>query len=159
MLQNVLEPNAAISEHELRSFAHRHGVKLPKSYEEFLLNTNGGQPVPSAFPIIGFATNPEGVVQAFFGLKATVRTEGLERNLAELEQSVPKGILPIAGTEGDDFIVLDLRKPRAPVLFWDRKPFWGSNVWNENDLYPVANDFEAFLRELHELRSSVPQEP
>ena len=32
-------------------------------------------------------------MQAFFGLKATVRTEGLERNLAELEQSVPKGIL------------------------------------------------------------------
>ena len=58
MLQNVLEPNAAISEHELRSFAHRHGVKLPKSYEEFLLNTNGGQPVPSAFPIMGLRPTP-----------------------------------------------------------------------------------------------------
>lgn len=150
MLQKIVEPNANLSGNELRSFANKNGIQLPKAYEDFLLHTNGGQPVPSAFPITGFPDNPHGVVQAFFGLKANIGAEDLEANLADLERLVPKGILPIAGTEGDDFVVLDLRKPNAPVVFWDRKSFWGSNVWNENDLYPVANDFESFLRALHE---------
>jgi hypothetical protein len=151
MLQNVLEPNSKVSESTLTSFAHRHGIRLPKAYEEFLLNTNGGQPVPAAFPIGGMEDNPEGVVQAFFGLSANIGTEDLEGNLAELGEAVPKGILPIAGTEGDDFLVLDLRQAHAPVLFWDRKAFWGSGLWNESDLYPVASNFESFLRSLHDL--------
>ncbi|MDO8839074.1 MAG: SMI1/KNR4 family protein [Parvibaculum sp.] len=151
MLQDVVEPNATIGEIELRSFADRHGIRLPKAYAEFLLRTNGGQPVPAAFPIAGMEGNPSGVIQAFFGLKANIGTEDLESNLTELGETVPMGILPIAGTEGDDFLILDLRKKDAPVLFWDRKPFWGSNLWDESDLYPVAADFELLLRELHEL--------
>lgn len=150
MLQNIVEPSARISETELKLFAQRHGIHFPKAYEKFLLNTNGGQPVPSAFPIEGLSGNPSGVVQAFFGLKANVGTEDLENNLLELGESVPKGILPIAGTEGDDFLVLDLRQTGAPIMFWDRRKFWGSNVWNESDLYPVANNFETLLSELHD---------
>lgn len=150
MLQSIVEPNPTINEHELELFTTRRGVRLPKQYEEFLLTTNGGQPVPSAFPITGFADNPLGVVQALFGVKANLATEDLDKILSELQGTVPKGIFPIACTEGDDFLVLDLRKPNAPVLFWDRKPFWGSSTWNEADLYPVSNDFSTFLHALHE---------
>ena len=151
MLQNVIDPNAKLDEHQLRSFANRHGLKLPKEYESFLLSTNGGQPVPAGFPIAGFPNNPVGAVQAFFGLGAGIASEDLEKNLLELQPAVPKGILPIAATEGDDFLLLDLRKSHAPVIFWDRKPFWGSNLWNESDLYPVAGNFISFLRSLHDL--------
>jgi hypothetical protein len=150
MLQTILEPNARISEQELKSLERQYGIALPKSYEEFLLKTNGGQPVPPAFPITGLADNPIGVVQAFFGLKAAISTEDLERILEEHAHLVPKGILPIACTGGADFLVIDLRKPSAPVLFWDRRPFWGTDVWNEADLYPVADDFESLLASLHE---------
>lgn len=151
MLRDVVEPNSKVSDNELRSFADKYGIRLPKAYAEFLLSTNGGQPVPAVFPIAGMEDNPAGVVQAFFGLQANIETEDLERNLAELGSTVPTGILPIAGTEGDDFLVLDLRQARAPVLFWDRRNYWGSNLWNESDLYPVAVDFESFLRELRDL--------
>ena len=151
MLRAVLEPNAAVSEFELRSFAKRHGIKLPKPYEEFLLNTNGGQPVPSVFPIIGLENNPKGVIQAFFALKASIETEDLETNLSGLEGSVPRGVLPVATTDGNDWIILDLRKPHAPVFFWDRKPFWGNNVWNEDDLHFVASSFDSLLSSLSDL--------
>jgi hypothetical protein len=150
MLQNIVEPNSNVSEHEVHAFARSHDIRLPERYREFLLATNGGQPVPAAFPISGLADNPVGVIKAFFGLKANIGTEDLDGNLEELQGLVPKGILPIACTDGDDYLVLDLRKAQGPVLFWDRKPFWGTDEWNEEDLYPVAADFEALLHSLHE---------
>jgi len=149
VLQNMIDPNAKISDAELELFAQKIGLHLPRAYVDFLLHTNGGQPVPSAFSIIGFPDNPDGVVQAFFGLNATIGTEDLEKNIAELDRRIPNGVFPIASTEGDDFLILDLRKHGAPVLFWDRRPFWGSSVWNEADLYLVAHDFESFLNALH----------
>ncbi len=60
MLQNVFEPNPRVSEAELKSFAQRYGIRLPEAYERFLLNTNGGQPVPAAFRMDGMADNPSG---------------------------------------------------------------------------------------------------
>jgi hypothetical protein len=150
MLQTILELNAKTSEQDLRALEQRYDIILPKSYKDFLLNTNGGQPVPPAFPITGFANNPLDSVQAFFGLKAAMGCYDLEKILEELEHLIPKGILPIACTGGDDFLIIDIRKPGAPVLFWDRKPFWGTDVWNEAHLYPVADDFESLLNVLHE---------
>jgi hypothetical protein len=151
MLQKVTEPNARITAQELQSFSDRHGMKLPMPYQEFILAVNGGgYPVPSAFPIAGLADNPLGVLQALFGINAARETEDLDRVLEELQDSTPKGVLPIGCTEGYDLVVLDLRRADAPVLFWDRRSFWGSNVWDENDLYLVAENFRSFLDVLHE---------
>lgn len=152
MLREVIEPNQNVGEDELLAFANRRGVRLPMAYAGFLLSTNGGQPVPAAFPIEGMAGNPAGVIQAFFGLRAKIESEDLEGNLAELEGIVPRGVLPIACTEGDDYLVIDLRQPQGSVLFWDRRSFWGSNVWNEKDLFPVARDFESLLLTLSDLK-------
>jgi len=150
MLQRVVELNPRITEQELRAFTNRHGIRLPKQYEEFLLRNNGGEPSPPAFPISGFENNPSGVVQVMFGLNAKFESLDLDKVLSEHESTIPKGILPIACTEGYDLLVLDLRSPHAPVLYWDRRPFWGNNVWDEDDLYFVANDFPSFLQGLHE---------
>lgn len=148
MFQKVVDPNPSINDLELQAFARRHGIKLPSEYRTFLLANNGGRPVPPAFPIQGFPDNPIGVIQAFFGLKTEIQTEDLDRILDELHGVIPAGILPIANTDGDDFVVLDLRVPGNPCLFWNRKPFWGDNVWRDEDLYPVAGNFQALLATL-----------
>jgi hypothetical protein len=149
MLREVIRPNAPVGEEGLESFERRHDLKLPGSYRVFLMQINGGRPVPPLFPIEGFPNNPEGGIQAFFGLAAAIATEDLDLVLADIKGNVPRGILPIACTDGDDFVVLDLREAGVPAKFWDRRPFWGANIWNERDLYPVAKSFDALLASLH----------
>jgi hypothetical protein len=150
MLQHIIDPNDGVTADEVSSFCKRRRLDLPLQYQEFLTRTNGGQPVPAAFPIRGLQGNPYGVVQAFFGIGAHIPTEDVDRILDQHEGLVPAGIVPIATTGTGDYIVLDLRKPSGPVFFWDRRPFWGTDLWNEKDLYPIADDFRAFLNELHE---------
>lgn len=145
---STLEPNPPINEKDLANFATRHKLELPEAYKSFLLRNNGGRPVKSAFPIKGFAGNPFGIVHVFLGIKADIETEDLE-NILTLEcQNIPIGILPIASNGCGDFICIDLRKEGQPVVFWDRKPYWGSGIWNERDLYPVAQNFDALLQSL-----------
>ncbi|HEY9172941.1 MAG TPA: SMI1/KNR4 family protein [Verrucomicrobiae bacterium] len=148
MLREIVEPNSPISESEISVFESRFRLALPHQYRQFLLTNNGGRPVPSAFPILGFSANPRGNIQAFFGLGATIGTEDVALVLSQLVHDVPAGILPVACTGCDDFLCLDLRKPSAPVRFWDRRPFWGSNKWSEADLYPVTKDFASLLEAL-----------
>jgi len=151
MLRQLLQPNPPIDAGQLLAFGVRYNLDLPLAYRNFLLRNNGGQPVPAAFPIKGFPDNPEGVIQAFFGLNASIPTENLDKIMTELTDRIPKGILPIACTDGDDFVCIDLRKGGEPVVFWDRKPFWGNNVWSDDELYPVTGNFESFLNKLHDL--------
>jgi len=49
----------------------------------------------------------------------------------------------------DDFLVLDMRKKDAPVAYCNRRSFWGTAHWSEEDLYPVASGFAALLLSLH----------
>ncbi len=151
MLRTILEPNGKIAQDDINSFALRHQLVLPPSYVAFLLRYNGGQPEPAGFPIEGLADNPLGAIQVFFGIKAKNPTEDLDRVLTEECSKIPHGVVPIACTEGDDFVCIDLRDPGCPVLFWDRRLFWGSNLWNEQDLYSIAQDFDSFLANLREI--------
>ena len=146
----IVEPNAPTTEEAILSFERRHGLKLPETYRRFLLRSNGGRPVPATFPIRGFPDNPNDDIQVFFGLGSDVRTDDLYAVLSDLNSLIPAGVLPIASTGGDDFVCLDLREKSAPVVFWDRRPFWGTDEWSEHDLYPVASDFEAFLQGLRD---------
>ena len=68
---------------------------------------------------------------------------------------LPGGVLPIACTGSSDYLCLDIRQPSAPVVFWDRRPSWGNNVWREDDLYPVAPDFDALLQSLRDESSVI----
>ena len=148
MLREMLDPNPSIDEAQLTSFESFKDLRLPSAYREFLLRNNGGQPVPAAFSIRGFANNPVGVVQAFFGLNATIRSEDLMANISEFFHYFPKQVLPIACTGCGDLVCLDLREDSEKVVFWDSKPSWGNNVWSERDLYFIAPDFGSFLAAL-----------
>jgi hypothetical protein len=66
------------------------------------------------------------------------------------EEFFPPGFVPFACTGGYDFICFDLRKEGAPVVYWDRRPYWGNCIWKEEYLYAVAPNFDAFLDGLHD---------
>ena len=154
MLEKIREPNLPTTIYDLNSFGDRHKLALPARYVSFLLENNGGRPVPAAFPIQGLADNPFGIIKVFFGINTEIDTENLEYVLVEECENinVPKGILPIASTDCGDFLCIDLRKSECPIVFWDRKPSWGNNIWNEADLYPVAESFETLLETLFEFQ-------
>ncbi len=148
MLREIVDPNEQITLVDVKDFCERNSLTLPTEYELFLLQTNGGQPIPASFQIEGFGNNPIGKLQAFFGLKARIATEDLEFLLAEFGDKIPHGILPIGCTGSGDFVCLDLRDERARVVFWDFRQFWGNNCWSEADIYPVANNFAELIRAL-----------
>jgi len=140
------EPTNAIA---IDAFESKHRITLPDSFKQFLLQNNGGRPHPSYFAISGLADSHFGNIQSFYGLNSATPGYDLDTVMEELPSSVPHGIVPIAhtGNENDQLIV-DLRKPHAPVKFWDSYPFWGNNIWNESYLYPVAANFAALLASL-----------
>lgn len=150
MLRRVNEPNPQITEADVRRFESKHDIVLPECYRQFLLQYNGGRPQPTDFPIRGFANNPFGAVHEMFGISLKNSVYDLDSVLTELEGTVPHGLVPIGCTEGDDFVCLDLRQRGEPVVYWDRRPFWGNNIWKEEYLYPIADSFGDFLEKLED---------
>ncbi len=132
----------------IEKFERERSLDLPESYKNFLLAANGGVPETLMFPIQGFALNPFGAVQVFFGVDAKFPTSDLAKVYEMYQGGMPKGLVPIACTGGDDFICFDLRGGTDAVSYWDKRPFWGTGEWRESDLYRVADSFEEFLGSL-----------
>lgn len=150
MLSGFVRRNHPVGSEQVRALENKFGVRLPESYRDFLLAFNGGEPIEGLFPIHGLEDNPVDLIHAFFGVRAEEPTEDLAAILQMLEGLTPSGILPIARTAGDDYLCIDLRVESAPVVYWDRRPFWGNNVWREEYLYPVADTFDDLLGKLRE---------
>ena len=150
MLRDVAGLNPPVDGKRIAAFEKAHSLSLPPRFKEFIKKFNGGRPVPGMFPIDGFRDNPWGRIQAFFGIDSDIQSENLDSIMAELGGRIPRGILPVGCTEGDDFVCVDLRRATDLVVYWDRRSFWGTSVWNEADLYFVANSFAELLRILRD---------
>jgi hypothetical protein len=150
MLRAVRTANRSLTEEELSAFFQKVPLEIPHTYLEFLRQHNGGRPVPNVFPIEGLPLNPDGAIQVFFGIGASIPAVDLKNVLTDLPETVPIEVFPIACTDGGDYICFDLRKAGSPVVYWDRREFWGNEVWKERYLFPIAPNFEAFLASLHD---------
>jgi hypothetical protein len=143
MIKEIIDPNPPTTLDQIATFENRWKIQLPEAYRNFLLNNNGGEPVPAAFPIIDMPHNPTGEIRAFFGLGAKIESEDLEWYLKHLTiPQIPK-ILPIAYTPMGDYLCLDTSRPKSAVIYWDRKMCWGDG--NKIVFYLVAKSFEEFL--------------
>jgi hypothetical protein len=158
MLKEIRESNDPISLGDISKFEKRWNLLLPESYRSFLLKHNGGKPVPRDFPIEGMENNPIGRIQEFFGLKTLIPTDDLSWIFENLGVPQPVGLLPIARTEGIDFVCIST-KEEGRILFWDRMACWGKDNWSANDFYPVAEDFDDLIFKLHEAVPENESEP
>jgi|SRR5688572_11066222 len=156
MIRDVVDQNDPITVEDVEDFARRHRLELPASYWAFLLRNNEGQPIPPFFPIVGFPDNPLGKSKrsSGSGRRYPLKTwMPLWLNSATL----PEGVLPIACTGLGDYLCLDLRRPAGPVMFWDRKSSWGNNIWTDEDLYPVAPNFDSLVGFLQDADTERPR--
>ena len=145
MFLEITDGNPPTSLPAIEEFEQSHGLSLPGSYKEFLLQANGGRPLTATFPIKGLALNPFGKVHFFFGIGAQLPVYDLVKTFDWFRHRIPAGIVPIACTAGSDYICLDLREEQGKVVYWDNRPFWGTGIWREQDLYHVADSFDEFI--------------
>ncbi|MEO7330815.1 MAG: SMI1/KNR4 family protein [Minicystis sp.] len=120
----------------IKLLEQRFGLKLPESYQQFLLTTNGGRPERDLILVPGCAASSYARIHFFFGVDDAVESCDLAWNIA-LRSDLPSGAIPIATTEGADIFCLT---PKGGVLFWDGY---------ENKPYPLADDFDGFLVQLY----------
>ncbi len=145
---------------QIAAFEKHIGYPLPMAYREFLLQYNGGRPVPDAFVLQSDRGEEEDIVLCFFPLRdlklGHVNVEDLEQlrtwplhcawddlqsdleNLYETELDPP--LLPI-GTDGSsNYISLILTGDKTgAVVFLDHET---AEQW------PLAPNFPAFLESL-----------
>ena len=150
-------PTGSTTERQIASFEKYIGFSLPADYRRFLLEHNGGRPVPDAFMIRNDRRKEEDIVHCFFPLRSRSlgHVEGDElrewplhcawddlqndlKNLYEKELDPP--LLPI-GTDGSgNYISLVLAGDKA-----------GAVVFLEHELaedQPLASSFTKFLDSL-----------
>jgi hypothetical protein len=139
----VAPQELAAAEAALAELGHR----IPPSYREFLSGHDGGPPVQDTFEFedadgrrqrdrvhyfLGVADSPDGDL---------VETAGA------LHGRVLSGMLPIAGDEYGNFLLLDARDGGdGPVWFWDHER--ESDDPEDAALAHVAPDLETFLDDL-----------
>lgn len=148
MFPRITSGNPPTNLEAVQEFECKVGFPLPRLYKEFLLETNGGRPRESVFPIDGFAHNPFGSLHEFFGLGARPPLADLDEIFEWFKNGVPAGIIAIGRTDGADYLCLDLRDGQEQVRYWDHRHHWGTGEWRESDLYHVANSFEEFIASL-----------
>lgn len=147
MLSKVTNRGRPLSYEKLKQFEVETGATLPESYREFLIQYNGGQPSPDAFPIQDMPLNEYGIIQALLGIETGHEWNDLRSDYNDLRGRMPATFVPIAYTPSGDFLCLDIQADgTAPVVFWDwyaqHHPPTYANV------YGVAPSFEDFLDSL-----------
>ena len=151
MTARIVHPNphGALSEDRLVRFENQFGLLLPADYRDFLLEYNGGRPVPAFFWI---KHQQDGTtVHQFYGLYDQLIPSSLETHLGTSRRGIPTALMPI----GDDgignliciglgwiefgriyFLDHDLHRPELPES-WD-------------GITRLANTFGEFLASLQE---------
>ncbi len=153
-------PAGSTSGEQIAAFEKHIGHQLPAAYRQFLLQHNGGRPVPDAYMLRSDRGEEEDIVMCFFPLRESdlghVQVEDLEDlrtwplvcawddlqsdlvNLYETELDPP--LLPIATDGSSNYISLVLTGDTAgAVVFLDHETA---------EMWALAPTFPAFLDSL-----------
>jgi hypothetical protein len=146
MLRAIKNQKTPTTIEHIRKLESKYRVHLPETYVQFLLKHNGGQPEPDTYPITGLANNPVGLISEFYGV-SNVFNEfwGIDEAMDDIHGLVPGLIVPIGSDGGPNDICIDARFGGETIVYWDRNYFWGSDIWRNEDLYFIADDFTRFI--------------
>jgi hypothetical protein len=142
----VEESAPAISEFRLRQVERELGVTLPDDYRSFLLQHNGGRPVPSGV-LLHFEGQPTPWRLHFFlGIDDPIESCSLAWNADITRATRPAGTIPIASDEAGNLFYLRWNEPNAGTVYFGATPSDGNRV------HPVriSDSFTQFLEQLSE---------
>jgi hypothetical protein len=149
---NVTPFGRSASDEDLAAFEKEVGYKLPRPYQSFLREYNGGTPQSNVFCVAG---KPLSGVRRFFGLSDD-QSHSLRQRLKDpiiLSGRIPSDFLPVADDSCGNRILLCLGSDDyGAVYFWDHElETLVLQDGGEKDLIRVANDWTEFLNLLTEL--------
>jgi len=132
----------------LSDFEKKHSLSLPDDYKNFLLEHNGGAPVPSA------NRTPETIVQWIYGIHQGEDWASLEWHIEILDKRIPSKTLPIANDAGGNKFLLSLRPDTyGEIWFWDHENEAEDNAEEYFDnISKSANSLSDFINNLYEYK-------
>lgn len=148
MAIKIVKPNGKIALQAIEGFETAIGKKLPDDYKTFLLTFNGGKPGSNEFPIPD-QQNAAGV-DLFYGILEKREWGDLRLRRAELNDRVPKDVLPIGDASCGNVVCLSLQpKTFGQVFFWDHEleAEEGETAIFSN-LFRIGNSFSDFFESL-----------
>jgi hypothetical protein len=149
--------NEPTSFNDIGKFESTLGIRLPKSYVDFLVIYNGGVPSPENryFDLPGWN---DLVVKVFLGITREPETSLLSDHFSNFSDMIERHMLPIAYDPFSQEVTMDLRTktygkiyvrshvhpPQGPLLIDDTG--FTPDDYEEAQLFvPVADSFEAFI--------------
>lgn len=138
-----------LDERRLWNFEKRIGARLPEDYRGFLMEHNGGKPVPSDFSI---STEQWTSLHHVLGLHDGHSYLSLEGDYEDYLSRMPASIIPIADDSFGNAICIGISGTEAgKVYFWDHElegaedeqPYFGN-------ITLIADSFTKFLESLFE---------
>lgn len=142
-----------IDDKELSDLETRLKMKLPNDYKKFLLQNNGGIPIPNVFDFIdGDGQNSNSLVHYFYAVYNDNGHDNLENNynFFKSERRIPSNILPIAEDPFGNMICISVSgDDYGKVYFWDHELEGQSESYDNISL--IASSFDEFINNLHEV--------
>ncbi len=150
MILRMEETLRQLTTDDIHAIERRLGSRLPDDYRAFLLEYNGGRPVPCNFPIEGLLNNPFGTIHFFFGIDDPVQAYNIGWHREVMPGRLPDKLLPIACDHCGNLVCLSLYgEDLGAVLFWDchtepSEPSYAS-------VHKIAASFAAFVESISDL--------
>lgn len=148
-MRTIIQSFGTITSSELESFEKKFSIKLPKSYKDFLLSSNGGCPEPDTFV---FEDESDGsIVDYFLGIDLQEYYYNLGYTFETFRNRIPRNFLPIACDPGGNLILIGWsQKELGKIYFWDHEFEANDCEPDMSNMHLISQDFESFLNSLHE---------
>lgn len=150
------------SEAELDALEHRLQIKLPENYRHFLLEHNGGRPVPKGFSFVEDSHGLTGSSIAWFLAVHDGPYSNFEKDYYVYKvrnRRLPDNLMPIAHDPFSNQICMSFGgDDKGAIYFWDHEieADEGEEATYRN-CYLIAPTLEQFLDGLRDLQ--VPSQP
>jgi hypothetical protein len=149
MTTKIINTNAIEkpSEDLLLNFETQVGVNLPEDYRKFLLNYNGGRPIPDFFWI---EDQKDGsCVYEFYGLYSEIGPYSINYYYGNDLYGIPSSMIPIADDGTGNNICMGVYSDNLGEIFFldhELHPFHDAN--SMIGISKIADSFTDFLRNL-----------
>lgn len=120
---------------------------FPKEYKDFLLEHNGGYPVPNYFNIPSIKDSS--IVDCLYHLHSRDSTNCLTRKYKVFRDRMPPEIIPIGSDPGGNQICMAITgKHYGTIYFWDHECEADEEKPSYSNVHIVASRFSEFLSSL-----------
>lgn len=134
-----------LNEIELNDFEKENNIKLPGDYRSFLLECNGGEPIPNK------NGTPSTVVTYILGMHNHDYNSSLYKHVDMFKDRLPLSTFPIATDPFGNLFIMSLHaEGHGHIYFWEHEgePEYQDGNYVANCFF-VANSFTDFINNLN----------